>query len=60
MLLGMKPAREETLTPAESFERHEVPTPAELYEQLKADQTQIVYPPSAPARAGTSETPVAA
>jgi uncharacterized protein (DUF2236 family) len=60
MLLGMKPGREETFTPAESFERHGVPTPAELYEQLKADQTEILYSPSAPARAVTGEAPVAA
>lgn len=26
-------------------------TPAELYEQLKADQSQIIYSPSAPAQA---------
>jgi uncharacterized protein (DUF2236 family) len=47
--LGIKPLREETLTPAESFERHGVPAPAELYEQLKADQNKIIYTPSAPA-----------
>src|SRR5205807_1579426 len=44
-LLGIRPLREETLTPAESFERHGVPTPNELFEQLKADQSKIVYPP---------------
>jgi uncharacterized protein (DUF2236 family) len=49
MLLGITPEREETLTPAEAFRRHGVPTPAELYSQLKADQTKIIYPPSAPA-----------
>jgi uncharacterized protein (DUF2236 family) len=51
MLLGVKPLRKETLTPAESFERHGVPEPAELYEQLKADQSRIIYSPSAPAAA---------
>jgi uncharacterized protein (DUF2236 family) len=54
MILGIKPLREETLTPAEAFQRHNVPTPAQLYKQLKADQNTILYPPSAPApeRAG--------
>lgn len=48
-LLGMKPLREETVAPAEAFSRHDVATPAELYEQLKADQTKVICPPSAPA-----------
>jgi uncharacterized protein (DUF2236 family) len=48
MILGIKPLNEEKLTPAESFTRHGVPTPAQLYEQLKADQSTIIYPPSAP------------
>ena len=50
-LLGIKPLREETFTPAQAFERHGVPTPSELYEQLKADQSAIVYPPSVPVTA---------
>jgi len=53
-VLGIKPLRAETLTPAESFRRHGVPTPAELYEQLKADQSAIVYPPSAPVPAAAA------
>jgi uncharacterized protein (DUF2236 family) len=60
MILGLKPVNEETLTPAESFERHGVPTPAELYERLKADQTQILYPPSAPAAAAPALEPALA
>jgi uncharacterized protein (DUF2236 family) len=31
---GIPPLREETLTPAEAFDRHETPTPGELYVQL--------------------------
>ncbi len=54
MILGLKPLREETLTPAETFRRHRVPTPLELYAELKADQTRILYPPSAPVPAGQS------
>jgi uncharacterized protein (DUF2236 family) len=53
-LLGIKPLREETLTPAEAYERHAVPTPRELYQQLKADQNEILYTPSAPVPAGAS------
>jgi hypothetical protein len=34
MLRGLKPEREETLTPSEAFERHQTPTPAELYAQV--------------------------
>jgi uncharacterized protein (DUF2236 family) len=48
MLIGIRPLSEEILTPEETFRRHGVPTPAELYAQLGHDQTQIVYPPSAP------------
>jgi hypothetical protein len=48
MLLGLKPRQEQTLTPAESYERHGVPTPKALYEQLAADQGTILYPPSVP------------
>jgi uncharacterized protein (DUF2236 family) len=48
MILGVKPLCEETVMPAEAFRRHGVPTPAELYEQLKADQQHILYTPSAP------------
>jgi uncharacterized protein (DUF2236 family) len=53
MILGIKPLREETLTPAESFARHGVQTPRELYERLRADQSRIHYTPSAPAPAGS-------
>jgi uncharacterized protein (DUF2236 family) len=48
MLLGVKPLSDEILTPAESFRRHGVPTPAELYAQLGHDQTVVAYTPSAP------------
>jgi len=61
MLLGIKPVREETLTPVESFERHGVPDPAALYDRLKADQETIIYPPSAPSRrAGAAAGPARA
>jgi uncharacterized protein (DUF2236 family) len=50
MLLGIKPEREDTLTPADSFKRHGVPTPAGLYSQLKVDQSTVIYSPSAPAK----------
>jgi len=53
-LLSVKPLREETLAPAAAFKRYGVPTPRELYEQLKADQSAIVYPPSAPVPASPS------
>jgi uncharacterized protein (DUF2236 family) len=59
MLLGVKPLREEVLTPAESFSRHGVPTPAELYAQLGADQSSIIHPPSAPIPVGASELLIA-
>jgi uncharacterized protein (DUF2236 family) len=48
MLLGIKPRSEEVLTPAETFARHGVPTPRELYEQLSHDQSIVKYTPSAP------------
>ena len=39
VLRGIKPLREETLTPAEAFARHDVPAPLELYaQQLDARQ----------------------
>ncbi len=60
MLLGIKPLREETLTPEESFEQHGVASPAELYERLKADQSRVIYTPSAPATNGADARPVAA
>jgi len=50
MILGIRPLSEETLSPGDSFARHGVPTPAELYEQLRADQSTIIYSPSAPVR----------
>ena len=50
--LGIRPLRAETLTPAESYERYGVSRPVELYEQLRADQSTIIYTPSAPAAAG--------
>lgn len=49
MLRGIKPEREETLTPAQAFRRHQTPTPVEVYGQLRdRSATAIVYPPSAP------------
>jgi uncharacterized protein (DUF2236 family) len=47
MFRGIKPDREETVTPAEAFERHGVPTPAELYAKLHADATPTDVTPSA-------------
>ncbi len=34
MFLGITPERQETLTPADAFQRHGVPTPPVLYEQM--------------------------
>jgi hypothetical protein len=48
MLQGIKPRSEEVLTPEESFRRHGVQTPRELYEQLGHDQSTVRYTPSAP------------
>lgn len=47
-LLGIRPLDEEIVTPEESYRRHGVPTPAELYAELKHDQATVVYTPSAP------------
>jgi hypothetical protein len=52
MLREIKPEREETLTPAEAFERHDTPRPIELYASLRngaGDTDPVVLPPSAPA-----------
>lgn len=60
MLLGIPAERDEILTPAEAFARHDVPTPAELYEELRdADGDEVVYPPSAPAGAPQERTALA-
>ncbi|HWI06823.1 MAG TPA: oxygenase MpaB family protein [Solirubrobacteraceae bacterium] len=49
-LLGLPPEHAETVTPAEAFSRHGVPTPAELYAELgPGPAAAIAYPPSAPA-----------
>jgi uncharacterized protein (DUF2236 family) len=50
VLLGIKPLREETLTPAEAFKRHEVPDPRALYASLRdgTAQDSVEVPPSAP------------
>jgi uncharacterized protein (DUF2236 family) len=48
MLLGIKPLTEEVVTPEETFRRHGVATPAELYEELGHDQSQVIITPSAP------------
>ncbi len=47
-LLGIPPRSDEVLTPAASYRRHGVPTPAELYAELGHDQSQVIFPPSAP------------
>jgi hypothetical protein len=50
MLLGIRPLKEETLTPAESFARHGVPTPSQTYARVRGDAAvAVAYPPSAPA-----------
>jgi len=38
----------ETITPAQAFARHGIPTPAELYAQFKADRKTVIHAPSAP------------
>jgi hypothetical protein len=35
VLRGIRPQREEVLTPADAFERYETPQPLELYAQLR-------------------------
>lgn len=45
-LMGIPPRSDEVVTPEESFRRHGVPTPAELYAELGHDQSRAVYPPS--------------
>ena len=54
VLLGIKPLREETLTPAEAFERHQTPSPRELYARLRDKDAGglVAVPPSAPMPAG--------
>jgi uncharacterized protein (DUF2236 family) len=37
VLRGVPPVRQETLSPAEAFERHETPTPRELYGRLQTE-----------------------
>ncbi len=55
MLLGIKPRRQETVSPAESFERHGVTTPSETYARMRGDGSlDVAYPPSAPAVLGSS------
>ena len=59
MLLGLVPRRPEVLTPSEAFERHETPTPAELYEELQGGpDLSMVYTPSAPVPDRDSVHPV--
>lgn len=48
VLMGIKPLSDAVLTPEETFRRHGVPTPRELYAELGHDQATVVYPPSAP------------
>jgi hypothetical protein len=48
MLRGVRPRSYDVLTPEESFGRHGVQTPRELYEQLGHDQSEVYYTPSAP------------
>lgn len=55
VLMGIPPRTDEVVTPQESFRRHGVPTPAELYAQLGHDQGQVVFPPSAPVPAAVAE-----
>jgi uncharacterized protein (DUF2236 family) len=47
-LVGLPPRTDEVVTPEETFRRHEAPTPAELYAELRHDQDRIVFRPSAP------------
>ncbi|MTD45210.1 DUF2236 domain-containing protein [Conexibacter sp. W3-3-2] len=55
VLLGLPPRSTEILTPQETFRRHDVPTPRELYAELGHDQGTIVYPPSAPVPSEVAE-----
>jgi uncharacterized protein (DUF2236 family) len=47
-LLNIPPLSNEILTPADTFKRHDVAMPAELYAQFKADQKTVIHAPSAP------------
>jgi uncharacterized protein (DUF2236 family) len=61
MLSGIRPAQEETLTPASAFEHHRTPRPIDLYRSLQngaGGSDRIVIGPSAPlARSGQPATP---
>lgn len=48
MLMGIPPLSDEVLTPEETYRRHGLPTPSELYAELGHDQSVVVYPPSSP------------
>lgn len=55
-ILGVKPLSTEIVTPEESYRRHGVPTPAELYAELGHDQATVVYSPSAAVPADVAAT----
>lgn len=48
MLMGLAPRSTEVVSPQDTFRRHETPTPAELYAELRHDQATVAITPSAP------------
>jgi uncharacterized protein (DUF2236 family) len=54
MFRGLKPEREETVSPAEAFERHGVPVPGDLYPLLRAGAAPTTPLGAAPATASAS------
>lgn len=48
VLAGIPAVSSEVLSPEDTYRRHGVPTPKELYAQLGHDQSQVVFTPSAP------------
>ncbi|MBO0767812.1 MAG: DUF2236 domain-containing protein [Solirubrobacterales bacterium] len=47
-LRGIEPLSDEVLTPEQTWARHGVTPPREAYEELKQDQSTILFSPSAP------------
>jgi uncharacterized protein (DUF2236 family) len=55
VLAGIPARSSEVLTPEETYRRHGIPTPKELYAELGHDQSQVVFTPSAPVPAEVAE-----
>jgi len=55
VLMGIPARTDEIVSPQDTFRRHGVPTPRELYAEIGHDQAQVVFPPSAPVPAEVAE-----